>query len=291
MDLTTHRSQIARALETLERSLDQLTNALAHSSATAVLEQPAPPDPIRRACEAYSAINYQMDDEAGTSIVCIGAIGASAEILRRAAAVNAAKADLKALCAPLRHTQIRIPVRGEATPTKKLSAIRVILRNIQRSDLNLLAAYRKIPILDAPPASITFTRAFTRSVYRKSIEEIYTLLGTAEGPSASADRARLDALSPRETHLALVKDHYQNIRANVVYARMDARGRGRVQFSAELPILYSQGRHPQPEINFPSPDAATRRVRASKIEATPYLQSLPVYRYARTPHSSQHRTR
>jgi hypothetical protein len=34
---------------------------------------------------------------------------------------------------------------------KAIPVIRVILRNIQRSDLNLLAAYRKIPILGAPP--------------------------------------------------------------------------------------------------------------------------------------------
>lgn len=35
----------------------------------------------------------------------------------------------------------------------------MILRNIQRSDLNLLAAYRKIPILGAAPTTITYTRA------------------------------------------------------------------------------------------------------------------------------------
>ena len=55
----------------------------------------------------------------------------------------------------LHHIQVRIPVKGEKTATEAMSAMRVILRNIQRSDLNLLAAYRKIPILNAPPAPVT----------------------------------------------------------------------------------------------------------------------------------------
>ena len=59
-----------------------------------------------------------------------------------------------------------------------------------------------------------------------------------EGPKAIADRARLAALPRRETHLALVKAHYQNIRANVLYAHLDPRGRGRVQVTAELPLLF-----------------------------------------------------
>ena len=42
------------------------------------------------------------------------------------------------------------------SPTKAIPVIKVILRNIQRSDLNLLAAYRKIPILSAPPAGPLF---------------------------------------------------------------------------------------------------------------------------------------
>jgi hypothetical protein len=66
--------------------------------------------------------------------------------------VNRAELQFKTLCTPLQGIRVRIPVKGEKTPTKAIPAIRVILRNIQRSDLNLLAAYRKIPILDAPPA-------------------------------------------------------------------------------------------------------------------------------------------
>jgi hypothetical protein len=285
MDLSTHRQQVARALTALEATIARLTDALAHAVLSIEVEASIDErSPIRRVCEAYSAIDYRMDDEVGTSIVCLGVLGVSTEILRRAEAVNAAKAGFKAICTPLQGIRIRIPVKGAASATKAIPALRVILRNIQRSDVNLLAAYRKIPILDAPPASVTYTRANTRAVYRKSIEEIDEMLRNLEGPAAMADRARLETLERRETHLALVKARYQNIRANVLYARLDPRGRGRIQISAELPLLYAKGRRAQsPEVRFPAAEVAISpsRVRQAKLGAAPFLRSIPVYRYAR----------
>jgi hypothetical protein len=283
MDLSAHRQQVARALTVLEASLTRLTDALAHATITIEVEPTSDQrSPIRRICEAYSAIDYQMDDEIGTSVVCLGVLGVSTEIRRRAEAVNAAKGKFKAICTPLQGIRIRIPVKNATSPTKAIPALRVILRNIQRSDVNLLAAYRKIPLLDAPPASVTYTRANTRAVYRKSIEEIDQLLMNLQGPTAIADRARLETLDRRETHLALVKSRYQNIRANVLYARLDPRGRGRIQISAELPLLYYKGRHAQsPEVRFPDPETPTHpsRVRQSKLGTAPFLRSIPVYRY------------
>jgi hypothetical protein len=237
---------------------------------------------IRRACEAYSAIDYEMDDEIIDSVVCLGVIGAQAEVVKRAQAVNEAKAELKALFAPLQRVRIRVPVKG--SQTKAIPALRVILRNIQRSDLNVHAAYRKIPILDAPPATVTYTRANTRSVYRKTIDEIADMLSNIASPAAITDRERLSTLDRRETHLALVRYHYQNIRANVLYARLDSKGRGRIQISAELPLIYATGRRTEePEVHFPADGedlVKPKRQRESKLDPEPLLRSLPVYRYS-----------
>jgi hypothetical protein len=84
-----------------------------------------------------------------------------------------------------------------------------------------------------------------------------------------------------DTHLALVRDRYQNIRANILYARLDQRGRGRIQISAALPVIYALGRRATlPDVQFPAiaTDTAgqTQRARQSKLEANPFLQSLPV---------------
>jgi hypothetical protein len=61
------------------------------------------------------------------------------------------------------------------------------------------------------------------------------MLTLMEGPQAAADRARLATLGPKDKYLALTKAHYDNIRANITYSRLDSRGRGRVQLAAELP--------------------------------------------------------
>lgn len=285
MDLTLHRQEIAKGLIALESAIERLVAALSHGSfAAQVQNSTTSASAIRRTCEAYSTIDYETDDDVNESTVCLGLVGVNADTLKRAAAVNAAKAKFKDLCTPLQGIRVRIPVKGEGSPTRAIPAIRVILRNIQRSDLNLLAAYRKIPILGSPPTTVTYTRANTRAVYRKTVEEIVEMLENRHSPAAIADRELLANLDRRITHLALVKDRYQNIRANVLYSRLDPKGRGRIQISAELPLIYAIGRRSEPpEVRFSAETEDTpkpKRVRSSKLEAEPFLRSLPVYRYS-----------
>jgi hypothetical protein len=287
MDLSAHRLEIAKSLTALEASIARLIDALSHGSVFAQVENATTErSAMRRICDTYSTIDYAMDDDVNQSAVCLGVVGVNADTLKRALAVNTAKVKFKALCTPLQGVRIRIPVKGERTPTKAIPAIRVILRNIQRSDLNLLAAYRKIPILAAPPATVTYTRANTRAVYRKSVEEIAAMLENLNSQAAIADREKLRNLERRITHLALVKERYQNTRANVLYSRLDSRGRGRIQIAAELPLMYATGRHPQPpQVHFPvdaDEISKPQRARQSMLEVDPFLHALPVYRYLNT---------
>lgn len=279
MDIASHVPVIAKALTTLEAALERMTDALSHRPISANIDGTTERTAIRTACEAYSAIDYEMDDEIGDSVVCLGVIGAPTDIVKRAQAVNDAKAALKALFAPLQRVRIRVPVKG--SKTKAIPALRVILRHIQRSDLNIHAAYRKIPILSRPPATVTYTRANTRNVYRKTVEEIADMLSNIHSSTAAADRERLGNLDRRTTHLALVRHRYENIRANVLYARLDASGRGRIQISAELPLIYATGRRAEfPKIIFPTEDSTEpQRIRRSLLEDQPFLRALPVYRY------------
>ena len=283
------RVAVAYALRDLERSLGQLAAALAHERRQWVCVEGCEEatQAIQQACAAYGAINLGMDDLPGKSVVCLGVIGVPTEVVALAESVNAAKARLKAVCAPLQRVRMRIPIDSAAGPqTRALPLIRVILRRLQRSDLNLLAAYRRIPILGARPCSVVYTRARTRSVYRKTVEQIMALLESSDAPKAMADRARLSALPGAETHLALVREHYENTRANVVYEALDRRGRGRVQVAAELPLLFALRHNATPPlVRFPTPtshaDVEPARRRRSMLEAVPLLASLPVYRYCR----------
>ena len=280
-----HQQSIAQALNALEKALKRLTDAIAHSETWVSVDGTTNERQARRRlCEAYATIDYAMDDAVNASPVCLGAIAATAPILRRAQAVNDAKAAFKRLSVPLQRVRQRVPVKGADGPTKAIPVIRVILRSLQRSDLNLLAAYRKIPTLSAPPESITYTRARTRAVYRKSVDDVAELLATLEGPTAQADRARLRTLPRNERFLGLAREHYENIRANVVYARLDPKGRGRVQLAAELPLMYPQGRSAPPTMHYLGPtdaDDLPTRQRATKLDPEPYLNSLPIYRYRR----------
>jgi hypothetical protein len=285
MDLTSHRQELAKGLLALETTIARLVDSLSHGSFLAQVENATDRSGVRKICDAYSTIDYAMEDDINQSPVCLGIIGVNADTLKKAEAVNKAKAQFKALCTPLQGIRIRIPVKGEETKTKAIPAIRVALRNIQRSDLNLLAAYRKIPILTAPPATVTYTRANTRAVYRKTVAEIAEMLENLNSPAALTDRETLATLDRRITHLALVKDRYPNIRANVLYSRLDPKGRGRIQITAELPLIYATGarrgrHHDPPQVHFPDADAPNpRQSRESKLDPEPYLRALPVYRY------------
>jgi hypothetical protein len=83
--------QVAGALSSLESSLKRLTDALVHRPVTANIDGTTERTAIRRACEAYSAIDYEMDDEIGDSVVCLGVIGAPTDVVKLALAVNAAR--------------------------------------------------------------------------------------------------------------------------------------------------------------------------------------------------------
>ena len=286
MDLDTLRPQVAQALRTLEHRVQDFVDALAHRPSWVCIDGMADERAaVRRACEVFATIRYAMDDAVQDSPVCLGVIGVSPDVIACAEALNEAKASFKAISAPLQRVRMRVSVRGGEGSTKALSVFRILLRSLQESDLNVHAAYRKVPILGAPPRLVTYTRARTRSVYRKSVEELATMLMGHEGRDAERDRARLTTLSPAEQHLALVRERYENIRANVAYHRLDRRGRGRVQLGAELPILYPHARTPvSPDVRFPqtasTDPAAPLRRRTPQIDPVPFLQTLPVHRYA-----------
>lgn len=283
------KSAVAGALRDLERSLERFIAALSHQDSLASTEgSTSDRDALGRICEAYAAINYASEDESNESLVCLGVVGVSAAVIAQANDVNAAKARLREQLKVLRPHRVRVPVKdGQGgRVVKSLPLVRVILRELQRSDLNLLAAYRKIPILTGRASRVVYTRALTRAVYRKSRAEIAALLEACGRVTVPDDRQRLAKLPAHETHLALVKDRYTNIRANVWFDGLDSRNRGRVMVAAELPLLYPRGRSTAlPEIRYPDPADASRKIpitRTGKLESERFLESLPVYRYRPT---------
>ena len=287
--VTTHRDAVACALRDLERRLAQLMQALGHTATWCrVMDTEHSGDGLRQIIAAYGGIDLAMDSAVNVSPVCLGVLGVEAHVMQLVLAVNAAKEELKAVCAPLQRIRTRVPVpkQADGSTTRALPVVRVVLRMIQRSDLNLLAAYRRIPVLLDTPKRVVYTRARTRSVYRMPVAAVQALLENSDKPGAVDDRARLRLLSAHDTHLGLVRPYYENIRANVTY--LNAMGGARnSQIAAELPLIFvTDSSKPWPEVAFPDTRDATnvtpRKSRTARLDSVPYLASLPVYRYVRT---------
>jgi hypothetical protein len=285
-----HTLAIASVLRELERRVALLVQALSQESAPVNAEAARTDREARRLiCEAYATIDYATDDEVNESAVCLGVVGGSAAVIDRAEAVNDAKDQLRARCTALSHLRVRVPVKDGkgGRVVKSLPLVRVILRELQRSDLSLLAAYRQIPILTGRVKRVAYTRARTRAVYRKSCAEIAAMVAATGRLSAAENLKRLQGLPQRETHLAVVKERYTNVRANVWFHGLDTRNRGRVMVAAELPLLYPLGRSKAiPEILYPPAEEGTTppaRQRTGKLEEQPFLDSIPVYRYRPAP--------
>jgi hypothetical protein len=286
-DLVSTTPVVAGALREFERELQAFVQALAHDDALISLDPSIPgARPLETVCNAFATIDYAMTDEVHASVSCVGVVCASAATVARGEQLNAAKERLQRVCAPLQKHRMRVRVReadGEEI-VRMTTLVRVILRNIGRSHLNLLSAYRHVPILGAQPVRIAYTRTLTRRVQRVTREALLERLQFSEKPDAPSDRERLRSVP--DSHLALVDPHVPNVRANIWYRSRDARNRDCVQVAAELPLVYRAGRRPAlPEIVFP--DAADwareadgpRRPRATKLEAEPFLRTLPVFRY------------
>jgi hypothetical protein len=285
MRFITEQAHVLKSLTELEARLGDLTQALAHSEPQLILE---PTDSttipaLQRVCTAFSTITYGVEDSPNQSVNCLAVVGAATSILKTAGAVNSVKARFRQVCTPLQKLRVRVPLSDGSKNTESISALRFILRRVQRSDLNLMAAYRRIPTLEIRPSSVAFSRTLTRAVYRKSIAQIRLMLEGSSGPMASDDLALLSALPRSEKYLALVRDYYENTRANVVYDGLDRRGRGRIQIAAEIPLLYPTRRASAvPAVRFPKSRerlSEKPRQRESKLHKEQFLVTLPVWRY------------
>lgn len=276
------REEVSAALRALERGLVDLAQVIAHRvDPLAVKDAATPAEARQRLIDAYGRIDYDVEDDVRATLVCLGVMGTTRDVIAVAERVNEAKARLRAVCSAMHGVKVRLPTSADApTPTAVVPLTRAILRSIQRSDLNLTAAYRRIPILEVRPSVVAFTHAFTRKVERRERATLVDSLRQSASPAAERDLARLRAC--RDRWLAVVWAHYANVRANVWFDGLDSRGRGRVQVAAELPLLYAQGRSSVfPEIRWPKP--TTRRgptqERVGRLADEPLLETLPVYRY------------
>lgn len=290
-----HKPLIAEKLRALDRLLQAFGTALAQESNPAVVFAPIIESELdgdgrflrfteldaAASCEAavtaYTQLDYGMEDRVNRSIRCYGALGVPRRLINEAKVVNRAKSDFKAALKAIARKRVRVTLKDrrgdDAVTTRALSNI--VLRQLQRSSLNLLAAYREVRILEETPLSIHFMQTRTRSVPRKTARELLDLLQGRSDEFTNSDRERLQGLSPNE-YLVSPKAPYPRMRAHVIARHLNDEGKPADQIMlAELPILYPiRKRVRPPDLIKPDLRVKQRLHPKSYIEAEEFVTTL-----------------
>lgn len=280
------RAAVAGGVEALEEALKALSKAM--SSADMEINVQGVGEKrraVRQVCASYRALETLDDDEGEGDDGVLGVVGVPADVLARAKAVNAAKDRLKEVCKPLATRRKELPVTDEEgnTEVRVFYWMKLILEDIGRPKLNLMRAYRHIPILAARPLRVGYVNTISRSVYRRDKEELIHRLSRSRAEGAEEDIARLLALPGRERFLMEERNSHASVRANVLTEVKDSARNERKMIQARMPILYPLGRGGNPPVvSYPGesgPAYNADYVRARKTQADAYLDTLRVYRY------------
>lgn len=234
----------------------------------------------QRASTAIQQLEYQLDDRVNRSIRCYGIVGVPRRLLNDAKNINRLKDELKATIAPISNRRVKIEGKDENGNRTLLvrQLTTVLLRQIQFSSVNLLAAYRELPIIEEPVDEFQFMLTNTRSVPRKTVAELRNQLSKRKDALSIADLECLASL-PAGEYLVSPKAYYERMRAHVFFQRMEGTERARGIVSAELPILFPMtARSTRPKVVEPKLPTAKRKHPPARIEEKPFIQTFPFYR-------------
>ncbi len=163
------------------------------------------------------------------AVVCCGELAAL-----QVRQVNAAKEALKECFVSF--DSVRVEVDGERRPLAL-----AILRDLGRSDMNRLLAYRHIYSYSQLPEIIGFSRSNVRTVARKTTLQVLAWLSKMSQENSESYRNTVMAL-PEDEPLALVKGRYSSQRANV---KLNGE---RKMIPAHLPLLLTTASTGMPTI-------------------------------------------
>ena len=232
---------------------------------------------VHRIADALRRITYDDEQAPNRSHVLPGALGVPLTLIDHLRTINTLKHSLKAACAPLHEYRFRIPVPAPTGPPRieRRQLVTLILRRLDRADLNLLAAYREIPFVDEPIRALHHTVTHAQSIPRATARALIEIL--EDNPSARAlqDLSRLRLLPPDE-HLVSPKARYRRLRAHA-YPLHGPHPTHRLY--ADLPVLFLvTARASRPLLRPPPRRAAPARRADPHIEDTPVVETLRYYR-------------
>jgi hypothetical protein len=222
---------------------------------------PYPPKKGKQlAADAIAQLEYIEDEPKNRSVRCYGAIGVSMRLIQQIQGVNRAKDAFRDALKPLSGKTMRVSVRHADGSSERVmrELITVMMRRLELARVNVLAAYRHIPVFDEQVRTLRFNHVTSKSVEKKTAEQLIDMLANSHESTAGEDIARLRQI-PEDEPLSRRKSGYDRVMARITAARRyqhEESGRMRYymqQIPAELPVFFPMHPSwPEPEINKPS---------------------------------------
>ena len=246
--------------------------------------------PRERANEVYGQFQYHDGQDPREIVVCAGFLGASAETLKLAIAVNQAKEHFKQCMLALKAA--KIPISDPALTEKfekllnaRAQNVSITLKRMGLGRLHLKQCYRKIPILNAAPVKIRWTWANTRSIKKISVSQAQQMLqkrGTDSGIQVQLQK--LYQLPEKET-LAIIQELAPHLRTNILFDENSPQQR--LMIKGPLPILFPCSKEtPCPDFKAPREKSAkneNRVIRSDvKLDPNVFLPAIRAHRYLKS---------
>jgi hypothetical protein len=273
---------VGKALRNLDSALARLDELLATDCSWVSVEGEAN---FSTAMAKVRAAYAEIEGDTGEHRAmpgCRGIVAATPRVIAAAHRVNAAKGELIVACNGLRgHTSVK-RFNQEGRPTwVSIHRSRLLLTALGRPNLNLFAAYRKIPILTGIPQRVRFGSRYGYSVGSVTRETIADQLRRRHDADSLEDLRRVDQLPRRETTLALRDNSRLYPFAGVLFEGFNGQGRTSEDMSTFVPILYPAA-GVAPTVLYAGPRSCPRTNRTGrKICPQQYLKTMRVHRYLR----------
>ncbi|WP_458525822.1 DNA replication terminus site-binding protein [Onishia taeanensis] len=228
---------------------------------------------------------YQDGQDGRVTRSYIGLIAADARMLEQVAEVNQAKDAFARILSEIReHAADLIPEIKAILPFRHPTLhAHLIGQGLAR--LHLKQCWRSLPVANAPLSRVRLAwYSSGRSIKRLSVREAETKL-LALDVDAPHIRIQLKQLAgiPDGEPLAQVQKQAPLMRANLFFSEPLADGRERRAMNVALPLFIPSADGRLPHHNAPLPSPQEKRTRAKRsderLEDTPFLPSLRVYRY------------
>jgi hypothetical protein len=232
------------------------------------------------------AVYTEMDDDCigdrRAMPGCRGIVAVTPRVIEAADRVNAAKVELKNVFAGLKGTKYvkRLDQDGRLSRVP-VGILRLTVAALGRPNLNVFAAYRKIPILTGRPRRVGFGITHAYTVYPTAREIIADRLRRRCNADSLEDLERVQRLPRHESTLAQLTGSRQFPFVGVHFDGFDRRGRCYEYLLTGVPILYL-ATGVTPTVRYVGQTSRPRRKSSDrKVCPEQYLKTMRVHRYLR----------